>query len=154
MNYYEKVRDAVERIAECTTSDAQGIIEAWELRLSNPRLTIAEANRLTPMDKAEEWGISPTTYANAILGRSTHGLVRLVVNHKPVGDRVIEHVRHLAKSNGFMVWISRTNGYSHDWTELVTLEQWEKHNAHSVGSLTCNLVPANTKVGTTFVSFS
>lgn len=30
MNYYEKVRDAVERIAECTTSDAQGVVEAWE----------------------------------------------------------------------------------------------------------------------------
>lgn len=32
MNYYEQVRDEVERLAECTTSDAQGIIGAWELR--------------------------------------------------------------------------------------------------------------------------
>ena len=30
--YYEQVRDAIERSAECTTSDAQGIIQSWAMR--------------------------------------------------------------------------------------------------------------------------
>jgi hypothetical protein len=55
MNYYEKVRDAVERIAECTTSDAQGIIEAWERRSPEG------------IDGHEEVGTDPEKTARVIL---------------------------------------------------------------------------------------
>jgi hypothetical protein len=60
MNYYEKVRDAVERIAECTTSDAQGIIEAWERRNGDTAGTLA-------VFVAEDQGTDPEDLARAIL---------------------------------------------------------------------------------------
>ena len=56
MNYYEKVRDAVERIAKCTTSDAQGIIEAWE-----------RTNGQSTFGEAQHAGTNPEDLARAIL---------------------------------------------------------------------------------------
>ena len=61
MNYYEKVRDAVERIAECTTSDAQGIIEAWERRKGDTTGTQV-------VGIAEDQGTDPEDLARTILG--------------------------------------------------------------------------------------
>jgi hypothetical protein len=60
MNYYEKVRDAVERIAECTTSDAQGIIEAWER-------TNGQSIEEDTFGEAEHAGTTPEDLARTIL---------------------------------------------------------------------------------------
>ena len=60
MNYYEQVRDAVERIAECTTSDAQGIIEAWERRRGDTTGTQV-------VGTTEDQGTDPEDLARAIL---------------------------------------------------------------------------------------
>ena len=62
--YYEQVRDAVERLGECDTSDAQGIIGAWEIR--NGGTIMEDLN----MDKAEEAGTQPEDLARAILGKN------------------------------------------------------------------------------------
>lgn len=70
--YYEQVRDLIERKAECDTSDAQGIIEAWEIR--NGGTIMEEIN----MDKAEEAGITPEDLANTILGVTTHDAMEQV----------------------------------------------------------------------------
>ena len=59
--YYERVRDEVERVGECTTSDAQGILEAWELKQGNV-ITSTDA-----LDAAEAEGITPADLANQIL---------------------------------------------------------------------------------------
>jgi len=53
--YFEQVRDAIERIGECTTSDAQSIILAWERRQDEG------------IDGHEEVGTEPETVARAIL---------------------------------------------------------------------------------------
>jgi hypothetical protein len=53
--YYEQVRDEVERIAECTTSDAQGIIEAWE------------RTNTQSIDGHEDVGTNPAAVARSIL---------------------------------------------------------------------------------------
>lgn len=52
--YYEQVRDHVERLGECSTSDAQGIIGAWEMRNGNMD-PMGDVN----MDKAEDAGTTP-----------------------------------------------------------------------------------------------
>jgi hypothetical protein len=145
MNYYEKVRDAIEEIAECTTSDAQGILGAWELR--DPR-------RFTSIEKAESARVTPKRFALAVLGMAASGMVSMHLHGKYVGERAIEHVRYVAQVEGLMVIVNRSNGYSHDWTELITMEQWERDNAHEVGAIICHLVASNTKTGTTHVSFS
>lgn len=62
MEYYGEVRDAIERIAECDTSDAQGIIGAWEMR--NGGTMMGDEN----MDKAEAEGKDPERLAREILG--------------------------------------------------------------------------------------
>jgi hypothetical protein len=62
MNYYEQVRDAVERIAQCTTSDAQGIIGAWGQTKHSP----GDAGQAA-IDEAEEAGTTPEDLARAIL---------------------------------------------------------------------------------------
>lgn len=62
MTYYEQVRDAIETIADCTTSDAQGIIGAWELR--NGGNMMEDVN----IDKAEQDGRDPEALAYQILG--------------------------------------------------------------------------------------
>lgn len=62
MEYCEQVRDAIERVAECTTSDAQGIIGAWEMR--NGGTMMGDEN----MDKAEAEGKDPEQLAREILG--------------------------------------------------------------------------------------
>lgn len=62
MTYYEQVRDAIEKIADCTTSDAQGIIGAWELR--NGGNMMEDVN----IDKAEQDGRDPEALAYQILG--------------------------------------------------------------------------------------
>ena len=61
MNYYEQTRDAIEHLAQCTTSDAQSLIEAWEL--TNGGTMMEQVN----MDKAEEAGTQPEDLARTIL---------------------------------------------------------------------------------------
>jgi hypothetical protein len=62
MNYYEQVRDEVERLAECTTSDAQGIIGAWEMKNGNHDMTDDEN-----VNKAAVDGIRAEALARTIL---------------------------------------------------------------------------------------
>ena len=64
--YYEQVRDAVERLAECTTSDAQGIIGAWELKNGGTMM----GNEA--MDRAEQAGTTPENLALQILSKGGH----------------------------------------------------------------------------------
>lgn len=60
-NYYEQVREAVERLGECTTSDAQGVIMAWELKNGGSPMGDEAVNR------AEAAGTDPETLARTIL---------------------------------------------------------------------------------------
>jgi hypothetical protein len=85
-SYYEQVRDHVERIAECTTSDAQGIIEAWE--------------RTSPesIDGHEEMGTNAEQVAQTIL-EPKH---RVLVNRKERGRMTTGQARELANQLGMI----------------------------------------------------
>ena len=96
MNYYEQVRDAVERIAECTTSDAQGIIEAWERTYS---MRYHEEAKVDPEDLARAILKMPNTGTTE--GKHTPGpwsveadkaRNNLVVSSDTTGDVVCEVV--------------------------------------------------------------
>ena len=64
MNYYEKVRDHIERLAECTTSDAQGIIEAWAMKEHPGRGIMADT---WAVEVREAAGTDPEQLARTIL---------------------------------------------------------------------------------------
>ncbi len=61
-SYYEQVRDAIEQ-AGCTTSDAQGIIGAWEHTKYPGQDFLGDR----AMEEAEQAGIAPEELAKSIL---------------------------------------------------------------------------------------
>lgn len=105
--YYEQVRDHVERIAECTTSDAQGIIDAWE--------------RTSPqsIDGHEEVGTAPEQVARIIL-EPKH---RVLVNRQERGRLTMQKARELADQLGmipYTPWSSAcADGMNHtSWDKI------------------------------------
>lgn len=71
LTYFERVRNAVKNALECTTSDAQSIIEAYAMTQYGHRQNgIADAVEWT-MDDAEDEGIDPGQFAQGIIAKQS-----------------------------------------------------------------------------------